>query len=359
MKKRGKRQDICRTVSFQLEIHKCRTNVKKSTYGAGFYKEDKMKKIIGLLVLVGLLTPFAFAAGDAEKTDKPLNIVLIYHDTALEFGQVIKAGALAAGKELKCNVKFEGPVGIKVDEQVAFIENAITRKVDGIATSNPNGEALNPMIQKALDAGIPTITFNSEAENSPSKAFVGQGLVESGRQLGHVTAEYIGKKGTVIIITGEAAATWSIDRETGFREAMASYPNVKILNTVSTGWEEQAQYAAIENAILANPRVSAVASLDGGTTPTTGIVLSRLNRKDIVHVGNDLSVQTLDNIKARWTKASLSQFPYNQGYMSVKILYDFITKGIPLKNVDTGILRVDEKNIDEYMKKLAAGEPVG
>lgn len=215
------------------------------------------------------------------------------------------------------------------------------------------------MIQKALDAGIPTITFNSEAENSPSKAFVGQGLVESGRQLGHVTAEYIGKKGTVIIITGEAAATWSIDRETGFREAMASYPNVKILNTVSTGWEEQAQYAAIENAILANPRVSAVASLDGGTTPTTGIVLSRLNRKDIVHVGNDLSVQTLDNIKARWTKASLSQFPYNQGYMSVKILYDFIMKGIPLKDVDTGILRVDEKNIDEYMKKLAAGEPVG
>ena len=45
--------------------------------------------------------------------------------------------------------------------------------------------------------------------------------------------------------------------------------------------------------------------------------------------------------------------------MSVKILYDFIMKGIPLKDVDTGILRVDEKNIDEYMKKLAAGEPVG
>ncbi|WP_428770531.1 sugar ABC transporter substrate-binding protein [Treponema sp. HNW] len=318
-----------------------------------------MKKILGILVLFCLVVSTIVAGGKTEKENKPLNIVLIYHDTALEFGQVIKAGAMAAGKDLNCNVKFEGPVGIKVDEHVAFIENAITRKVDGIATSNPNGEALNPMIKKALDAGIPTITFNSEAENSPSKAFVGQGLVESGRQLAHVTAEYIGKKGTVIIITGEAAATWSIDRETGFREAMASYPGVKILNTVSTGWEEQAQYAAIENAILANPNLSAVASLDGGTTPTTGVVLSRLNRRDIVHVGNDLTVQTLDNIKAGWTKASLSQFPFNQGYMSVKILYDFITNGTPLKSVDTGILRVDEKNIDEYMKKLVAGEPVG
>lgn len=323
-----------------------------------------MKKVFAVLLVLACTFTMLFANGSTESTTttatkKPLEIEVIYHDTSLEFGQVIKAGALAAGKELGCNVRFEGPTGIKVDEQVAFIENSITRHVDGIATSNPNGEALNPMIQKAIDAGIPTITFNSEAPGSPSLAFVGQGLVESGRQLGKILAEYIGEKGKVLIVTGEAGATWSIDRENGVREALSAFPNIQILTTVSTGWEEQAQYAAIENAILANPDVAGIATLDGGTTPTTGIVLTRMNRKNIAQVGNDLSVQTLDNIKAGYTRASLSQFPYNQGYQSVKALYDYLTTGKKFENIDTGILRVDEKNIDEYMKKLEAGEPIG
>ena len=319
----------------------------------------KMRVVVAVLC-IALVSGVLFANGTTESSGKKtLNIVVIYHDTSLEFGQVIKSGALAAGKALGCNVQFEGPVGIKVDEQIAFIENAITCGVDGIATSNPNGEALNSVIQKAIDAGIPTITFNSQAPDSPSQAFVGQGLIESGREQGRVIADYIGGRGKVIIITGEAAATWSIDRETGVREILAKYPGIEVLTTVSTGWEEQAQYAAIENSILANPDIAAIASLDGGTSPTTGIVLSRLNRKNIVHVGHDLCVQTLDNIKAGWTNASLSQFPYNQGYMSVQNLYDHITKGTELKDIDTGILLVNEKNIDEYIKKLADGEPIG
>jgi ABC-type sugar transport system substrate-binding protein len=43
-----------------------------------------------------------------------------------------------------------------------------------LAISNVNGEALNPMIDKAIAAGIPTVTFNSEAEGSKRMAFFGR-----------------------------------------------------------------------------------------------------------------------------------------------------------------------------------------
>ncbi len=302
-----------------------------------------------------------FASMQANAAPKkPIRISVIYHDTGIQFGQVIKAGALAAGKELGVEVEFVGPIGIKVDEQVAFIENAITKKVSGIAVSNVNGEALNPMIAKAIDAGIPTVTFNSEAPGSKRMAFFGQDLVQSGRAAGDILKEYMGTKGKILIITGEAAASWSQDREKGAREAIAKYPDIQIVNTISTGWEEQAQYAAIENALRASPDLTGIVSLDAATTPATGRALIRLNKTGTIkHVGMDLIPETLDNIKAGATNASLSQDPYQQGYLPVKALHDYIVDKKPMKSVDTGILRVDEKNVDTYLKKLKDGEPIG
>lgn len=296
----------------------------------------------------------------AAPAPKDITITVVYHDTGIEFGQVIKAGALAAGKELGINVEFVGPIGIKVDEEVAFVENAITKQVSGLAVSNVNGEALNPVIDKAMAAGIPVVTFNSEAAGSKRLGFFGQDLVQSGKVAGDILKEYMGAKGKILIITGEAAASWSQDRENGARSSIAKYPGIKIVNTISTGWEEQAQYAAIENAIRANPDLTGIVSLDAATTPATGRALVRLGKiGKIKHVGFDLIPETLDNIKAGATNASLSQNPYMQGYLPVKALYDLIMTKKPIKGVDTGILRVDQKNIDEYLQKLKNHEPIG
>ena len=85
-----------------------------------------------------------------------------------------------------------------------------------------------------------------------------------------------------------------------------------------------------------------------------------MGREDkLIHVGHDLETETLNNIKKGSSNASLSQDPYTQGYKSVETLYNFIMKGIRPSNIDTGVLRVDEKNIDEFIEKLNNGEPIG
>ena len=313
-------------------------------------------KSLGLGIIFALFAGVTFAA----PSPKDIHITVVYHDTGIEFGQVIKSGALAAGKELGIKVDFVGPIGIKVDEEVAYVEDAITKHVSGLAVSNVNGDALNPVIDKAMDAGIPVVTFNSEAAGSKRIAFFGQDLVQSGKTAATILQSYMGGKGKILIITGEAAASWSQDRENGARAALANYPGIKIVNTISTGWEEQAQYAAIENAIRANPDITGIVSLDAATTPATGRAILRLGKKGIIkHVGMDLVPETLDNIKAGATNASLSQNPYMQGYLPVKALYDYIMTGKAIKGADTGILRVDEKNIDEYLQKLKNHEPIG
>jgi len=298
-------------------------------------------------------------AGSASDSDA-ITITVVYHDTGIEFGQVIKSGAMAAAKEFGANVNWVGPIGINVDEQVNFIENAITAGVDGLAISNVNAEALNPMIDKAMDAGIPVVTFNSEAPGSKRLAFYGQDLKQSGYVQGQILAEYMKGKGKVIITSGDASASWSQDREAGVRKALAEYPDIEIVQVVSTGWEEQQMYAAIENALLANPDLGGLATLGAPTTMAGGRALLRSGRFDkVMHVGHDFMPETLDNIKAGATKATLSQNPYMQGYLPVKNLYLYITTGVKLKSEDTGIVRCDASNVDTYLQKLEDGEPIG
>ncbi len=302
---------------------------------------------------------FAVAAFAAAAADRPV-ITVVYHDTGIEFGQVIRTGVLQAGRDFDVRVEFVGPIGIKVDEQVAIIENAITKKVDGLAVSNVNGEALNPMLDKAIAAGIPTVTFNSDAAGSKRAAFYGQDLVKSGEVQAENLVKHMGDKGRILIITGEAAASWSQDREQGVRNVIAKHPGIEIVNLVSTGWEEQAQYAAIENALLANPDLTGIASLDAATTPATGRALLRMGRTGKVkHVGHDLVPETLDNIASGATNAALSQNPFMQGYLPVQGLAEYLKSGKPLVSSDTGILLVDDTNVQEYLQKLEAGEPIG
>jgi len=331
-------------------------------------KRDQIGRILVLCVTLIFCFQMAWAQEfrladrivEKVKKGEALNFKVVYHNTGINFAMVLKRGVEEAAKEFGVNAEFTGPVEPNVEAQVAMIENFIASEVDGLAISNVSAEALNPVIEKAINAGIPTVSFNSDAPGSKRLAFFGQDLVQSGRTQAEILVEYMGTKGKVLIFSCDAAAAWSLDREKGVREVLAKYPDIQVLTTVNTGVEEYTAFAAIENALLANPDVTGIATLDAVTTPLVGRYILRNNLVGkIKHVGHDLLPETLQNIKAGATNASLSQDPFKQGYLPVKALYEFIVKGVPLQSVDTGVLRVDEKNVEEYLEKLERGEPIG
>jgi simple sugar transport system substrate-binding protein/ribose transport system substrate-binding protein len=40
----------------------------------------------------------------------------------------------------------------------------------------------------------------------------------------------------------------------------------------------------------------------------------------------------------------------------VKALFEHLTKDVPLQSMDTGIVKVDETNVDEFLKRLEEGD---
>ena len=110
--------------------------------------------------------------------------------------------------------------------------------------------------------------------------------------------------------TLDAASQWSIDRETGARRAFAEYPGINVLNTVNTGAEPQEIYAAVENAMLANPSVTGALSLECCSVPALGEYVKRNGLQgQVTVVGFDELPTTLDLIKNGFIAASISQAP--------------------------------------------------
>jgi simple sugar transport system substrate-binding protein len=281
---------------------------------------------------------------------QPLDIYVSYHDVSNEFAPYMKAGVERAAKEDKVNASFIGPVGADADGQISEIET-LMGKMDGLAISSVSTGALAPLIDRVLAAGIPVVTFNTDNPDSKRLAFAGQDLIQSGRESGALMAKVLNGKGKVIITTIDAAAQWSIDRENGAREALKKEAGIEVVQTLNTGTDPQKIYAAIENAMLANPDIDGILSLECCSTPAAGTWVERNKASDKVKVvGFDLLDQTVQLVESGNIQATIDQAPERQGFEAVNLIVKFV-KGEPIDNLDTGVGVYTKDNIAEITKK--------
>src|SRR5690606_10415508 len=119
-------------------------------------------------------------------SDGDLNVVVITHGTQGDaFWNVVKNGAEDAGEQLGVGVEYasDGDAGA----QARLINNAVSRKVDGIVVSMANPDALKGAIENAVEADIPVITINSGSAQSKefgAIAHVGQEEDIAGEEAG-------------------------------------------------------------------------------------------------------------------------------------------------------------------------------
>lgn len=280
-----------------------------------------------------------------------LRIYASYHDVSNEFAPQIKEGVEKAGEDLGIETKMIGPVGADADAQIAELESLIDSEgIDGLAISSVSTDALAPIINRTLEAGVPVVTFNTDNPESNRLGFVGQDLVNSGRIVAGLLVEHMGEEGKVIITTLDASAQWSLDRESGVREVLDKYSGIEVYATINCGTEPQDYYANIENAVLTYPDLTGIVSLECCTNPAAGEIVKREGlSKDIVVVGFDLLDTTLTLIKSGDIAATIDQDPYTQGYEAIALVYKAI-QGEEVSDVDTGALVVDNTNIDEFLK---------
>jgi simple sugar transport system substrate-binding protein len=92
-----------------------------------------------------------------------LTIAMVTHSDEGSFWSVVKKGAQQAAKDEGVKLVWS-PSNNDPQKQAQLIDAAVSQKVDGLAVSVPNADAIKGSLSKAKAAGIPIITLNSGAE---------------------------------------------------------------------------------------------------------------------------------------------------------------------------------------------------
>ncbi|MFV0452798.1 MAG: substrate-binding domain-containing protein [Propioniciclava sp.] len=144
----------------------------------------------------------------------------------------VKAEALVSGKVSKVIAisKNGGPT-----EQIQDLQSLISQGVNAIIVNPSDLEKLNPIIDEAHQQGIVVVAVDSPV--SSENAYI---AVTDQQAWGRLNAEWlfekIGGSGKVLYMRGIEGVPADTDRDAGFREALAAYPDITV-KEVWTGWD--------------------------------------------------------------------------------------------------------------------------
>lgn len=146
----------------------------------------------------------------------------------------MKAQALASGKVASLNIAHRNTDAAGQGED---IRNLIEAGVNAIVINPANAEGVNDAIKAATDAGIVVVAVD-QAVTEPSAYIVSNNQEEYAYIGAKWLFETMGGKGDVVYMRGAAGAGADNDRDTGFKRALAEFPDVKVVHEVFTGWQQ-------------------------------------------------------------------------------------------------------------------------
>ncbi|MFP3089492.1 ABC transporter substrate-binding protein [Treponema sp. TIM-1] len=121
-------------------------------------------------------------------------------------------------------------------KQVSDVEDIIARKPNVILLAPREYEGLAPALAAAKKAGIPLILIDRDAKGEPGvdyASLISANFVWEGQQCAQVLVKRFGTSQpvNVVQITGTPGSSVAIDRQKGFEDELAKYPNFKIIAT--------------------------------------------------------------------------------------------------------------------------------
>jgi simple sugar transport system substrate-binding protein len=285
------------------------------------------------------------AAGTGNVADTPrYTIAMITHGAPGDtFWDLIRDGALAAAA--KDNVEFEYSNNRQAPEQATLVQNAIDRRVDAIAVTLSNPAAMSGAVQKAVDAGIPVVAFNSGLDawqDAGALMYFGQDETLAGRAAGERLSEAGAKH--VLCVIQEQGQVQLEARCAGVQEGFSGTTEILYVQ----GTQMPQVRSTIANKLRTTPAIDRVLTL-GGPFAMTALQSVQDAGSAAEVVTFDLNAEVVGAIEEGEILWAVDQQPYVQGYLAIDGLWLYLNRGHTIgggEPVLTGPAFVDSTNID-------------
>jgi ribose transport system substrate-binding protein len=317
-----------------------------------------MVRALRTALLVGLLGLVACgAATPSARPPERLTIAWIpkaLNNPVFELGRVgalQRAAELTAAGPIEVEVLVYGTVAADAAEQARVVEDVIARGVDAIAISCNDPTACLDPINKAVEAGISVMTWDSDSPESWRFTYLGVNNYEGGRMAATLLRRAMGPRGQVALLTGVPGAYNLEQRIQGFRDALADDPDVEIVAVVACNDDINLGVQVVEEVMQSHPE------LDGwffvGMWPlfaergSMPLWEAAAREGRIKTVAFDTLPVELDYLKDGYLSGLIGQKYWGWGYDTVQIVYDHVSEGKTFAPfTDSGMDVVTSANVE-------------
>lgn len=147
--------------------------------------------------------------------------------------------------------------------QISQIENMISQGYDAIILIAGSSTALNPVVEKCAEQGVVVVNIDSLVTTDKVTSTINTSATEYGEVCAQWMADKLGGKGKIIMFSGPAGVQVSDERQSGAESILANYPDIEVVTTLNSEYNEAPALEIINPVLDANPDIDGILALGG------------------------------------------------------------------------------------------------
>ena len=324
-----------------------------------------MHRTLRMTALAILGTACLVATTSCAKHSYSDQYYIVSTNIKLPYWQAANTGLLKAANQYGVKAEMRGTDNFDPQGEVQEFRTAVSRKPAGILVSVADPALMQGEIDKAIDAGIPVLTIDSDAPNSHRLYFIGTNNLAAGRLGGQRVVMKLHGRGNVVFFTMPGQPNLD-ERLKGYRDAFSGNPGINIVEEFNIRGDSGNAFDKTQALIAKSgkDKIDAFICLEASAGKDVAEALKRAHATDRELVAMDVDEATLNLVKEGVIDATVGQKPFTMAYYGLKQLVELHEN--PLKQldkdygtdsfapvpafVDTGTTLVDKNNVDIFLR---------
>lgn len=341
------------TTQIAAEVGVSRSTVSRALNGYPHVDEKLRQRI---LTLAGEMQYRPNLAAQSMARGENMLIGVVVYTKPFEYWERVLRGISLAERQLHDYGVVIEPVITdisKPEEQVEALEALVARGAKGIVVSPSAPNALAGTIDHLMEDNVQVVLLNTDVPQSKRLCYVGSDYVQSGKLCGELLGRYSGGRGKVAAIVYDDTGGMIPQKLTGFREELGRFPDIELLGPYKFSRIGEHVYEDTVE-LLASERPDMIYMTYGQLEDVARAVEDAGLGNKVAVIGYDITGQVIDYLRKRVISAVISQEPEQQGLLCIRILHDFLSRGIrPRSSVIHARLEVITSQNCGYYRKEA------
>jgi ABC-type sugar transport system substrate-binding protein len=297
--------------------------------------------LAGASGLVACGSPVVGAA--SEELTIGMSVSTLSNPYFVQFRDGAEAAALKS--EIRLTV---ADAGNDTSRQAAQIQNFTKSRVKAIILNPVDSDAVAPAVNAAGRAGIPVIAADRMVNGSEVAQTVTSDNVAGGRLGAQELAKQLGGKGKVVVLQGTAGTSASRDRDRGFSEGIAAYPNIKVLAWQSAGFDRAKGRHVMTNLLQRHSDITGVFASNDEMALGAIQALKESAGRQVKVVGFDGTPEGIKAVRAGTMAATVAQQPRLIGSQAVNEAIKVAKGQVIAKSMAVPIKLATKENAHEF-----------